>query len=102
LTAAEAKLAYFSWHCRFAVIFSIAKVIFGKRGDPTRSALCPDSSQVFFELLRNLPWEDQTDAVQRQPLVTVVGASGSGKSSVVRAGLVPRLRSDHGSSSSGS
>jgi hypothetical protein len=56
--AAEAKLAYFSWHWHFAVIFSIAKVIFGKRGDPTRSALCPDSSEVFFELLRNLPWED--------------------------------------------
>jgi hypothetical protein len=34
------------------------------------------------------------DAVQRQPFVAVVGASGSGKSSVVRAGLVPRLRSD--------
>ena len=33
--AAEAKLAYFSWHWRFAVIFSIAKVIFGKGGDPT-------------------------------------------------------------------
>ena len=34
------------------------------------------------------------DTVQRQPFVAVVGASGSGKSSVVRAGLVPRLRSD--------
>jgi hypothetical protein len=32
--------------------------------------------------------------VQRQPFVAVVGASGSGKSSVVRAGLVTRLRSD--------
>ena len=31
---------------------------------------------------------------KRQSLVAVVGASGSGKSSVVRAGLVPRLRSD--------
>jgi hypothetical protein len=31
-------------------------------------------------------------AVARQPLVAVVGRSGSGKSSVVRAGLVPRLR----------
>ena len=41
--AAEAKLAYFSWHWRFAVIFSMAKVIFGKRGDPTRSALRPDA-----------------------------------------------------------
>jgi len=32
------------------------------------------------------------EAVHRGPLVTVVGASGSGKSSVVRAGLLPRLR----------
>jgi hypothetical protein len=55
--AAEAKLPYFSWHWRFAV-FSIAKVIFGKHADPTCSAFCPDSSQVFFELLQNLPWED--------------------------------------------
>jgi hypothetical protein len=56
--AAAATLAYFSWHWRFAVFFSIANVIFGKGGDPTRSALRPDSSDVFFELLRNLPWED--------------------------------------------
>jgi hypothetical protein len=34
------------------------------------------------------------NAVQRQSFVAIVGASGSGKSSVVRAGLVPRLRSD--------
>jgi formylglycine-generating enzyme required for sulfatase activity len=34
------------------------------------------------------------NAVQRQSFVAVVGASGSGKSSVVRAGLVPRLRAD--------
>src|SRR5271165_1849439 len=34
------------------------------------------------------------DAVHRQRFVGVVGASGSGKSSVVRSGLVPRLRSD--------
>jgi Novel STAND NTPase 1 len=32
----------------------------------------------------------------RQPFVAVVGASGSGKSSVVRAGLIPRLRSGEG------
>jgi formylglycine-generating enzyme required for sulfatase activity len=31
-------------------------------------------------------------AVTRQSLIAVVGASGSGKSSVVRAGLLPRLR----------
>ena len=33
-----------------------------------------------------------THAVLTQPLIAVVGASGSGKSSVVRAGLFPRLR----------
>ena len=33
------------------------------------------------------------DAVQNQPLVAVIGSSGSGKSSVVFAGLVKRLRS---------
>jgi hypothetical protein len=36
------------------------------------------------------------EAVGRHPLVAVLGASGSGKSSVVRAGLVPRLRADRG------
>ena len=56
--AAEAKLPYFSCHWRFAVIFSIAKVIFGEHADPTCSGFCPDSSQVFFELLQHLPWED--------------------------------------------
>jgi hypothetical protein len=60
---AEAKLAYFSWLLRFAVIFSIAKVIFGKRRDPTRSALRPDGSDVFFEFLRNLPWEDYSHII---------------------------------------
>jgi Tol biopolymer transport system component len=42
--------------------------------------------------------QDYTDrlaeAVERHPFVAVLGASGSGKSSVVLAGLVPRLRSD--------
>ncbi|MDJ0706254.1 MAG: CHAT domain-containing protein [Leptolyngbyaceae cyanobacterium MO_188.B28] len=35
-------------------------------------------------------------AVNRQPLVAVIGASGSGKSSVVFAGLIPRLRASWG------
>jgi hypothetical protein len=42
--------------------------------------------------------QDDTDqlvaAVWRHPFVAVLGASGSGKSSVVQAGLVPRLRSE--------
>jgi hypothetical protein len=36
----------------------------------------------------------QAVSVRREPLVAVVGASGCGKSSVVRAGLVPALRRD--------
>ena len=36
--------------------------------------------------------EKLAEAVGRTSLVAVVGASGSGKSSVVRAGLIPRLR----------
>ena len=32
------------------------------------------------------------DALERQPMVTVVGPSGSGKSSVVRAGVLPAVR----------
>jgi WD40 repeat protein len=38
-----------------------------------------------------------TGAVEQASLVAVVGASGSGKSSVVRAGLIPRLRAGQGS-----
>jgi energy-coupling factor transporter ATP-binding protein EcfA2 len=38
--------------------------------------------------------EKLVDAVQRQPFMAVVGASGSGKSMVVRAGLMPTLRGD--------
>jgi hypothetical protein len=34
------------------------------------------------------------EAVQKQPLVAVIGSSGSGKSSVVFAGLLPQLRSE--------
>lgn len=34
--------------------------------------------------------------VQQQPLVAVIGASGSGKSSLVFAGLIPRLRDEGG------
>ena len=37
--------------------------------------------------------EELVEAVSRGRMVTVVGASGSGKSSVVRAGLLPQLRS---------
>ncbi len=38
--------------------------------------------------------QDLMTAVKKKPFVAVVGSSGSGKSSVVFAGLVPRLRQD--------
>ncbi|GFE71067.1 CHAT domain-containing protein [Chroococcus sp. FPU101] len=38
--------------------------------------------------------EDLVAAVTRKPLVAVIGSSGSGKSSVVFAGLVPKLRQE--------
>jgi|SRR5271166_3198593 len=72
-----------------------------KHLDAVRVSICPyrgllhfreEDAPFFFG--REAAIDKLMDAVQRQPLVTVVGASGSGKSSVVRAGLVPRLRSD--------
>ena len=69
--------------------------------DSIRASVCPyrgllhfreEDAPFFFG--RRAAIDKLVDAVQRQLFVAVVGASGSGKSSVVRAGLVPRLRSD--------
>ncbi|NET45442.1 WD40 repeat domain-containing protein [Okeania sp. SIO2B3] len=49
-----------------------------------------EDSELFFG--RNKFIEQLVTAVQSQSLVTVMGASGSGKSSVVLAGLVPYLK----------
>jgi len=72
-----------------------------KHLDSVRTSICPYRGLLYFReedaplfFGREAAIDKLTDAVQRQPLVTVVGASGSGKSLVVRAGLVPRLRSD--------
>jgi len=74
---------------------------FQKDSDSVRASICPyrgllhfreEDAPFFFG--RAAAIDKLMDAVQRQPLVAVVGASGSGKSSVVRAGLVPKLRSD--------
>jgi energy-coupling factor transporter ATP-binding protein EcfA2 len=68
-----------------------------------RSNICPyrglnffreEDSPFFFG--RDAFIERLQAAVQRHSLVAVVGASGSGKSSVVRAGLVPQLRQGAG------
>jgi tetratricopeptide (TPR) repeat protein len=69
--------------------------------DVVRASVCPyrgllhfreEDAPFFFG--REAAIGQLTNAVERQSFVAVVGASGSGKSSVVRAGLVPRLRSD--------
>jgi hypothetical protein len=69
--------------------------------DSVRASICPYRGLLYFReedapffFGREVPIERLMDEVQRQPFVAVVGASGSGKSSVVRAGLVPRLRRD--------
>jgi len=65
----------------------------------TRSTICPYRGLLYFRE-EDAPFffgraKDITQLVQKlnqHKLVAVVGASGSGKSSVVRAGLVPALR----------
>ncbi|MBE9179092.1 CHAT domain-containing protein [Oculatella sp. LEGE 06141] len=54
------------------------------------SAFQESDAPVFFG--RETVAETLVDAVHQRPLVAVIGSSGSGKSSLVFAGLVPRLR----------
>lgn len=65
----------------------------------TLATLCPYRGLLYFReedapffFGREAAIAQLTSAVQQHSLVAVVGASGSGKSSVVRAGLVPELR----------
>jgi hypothetical protein len=69
--------------------------------DSVRASICPyrgllhfreEDAPFFFG--REAAIDKLLETVKRHPFVAVVGASGSGKSSVVRAGLVPKLRSD--------
>ena len=55
-------------------------------------AFLEQDAQFFFG--RETFTEQLFAAVQRQPLVAVIGSSGSGKSSVVLAGLIPKLREE--------
>jgi hypothetical protein len=87
----------------------LAKATLGEEPSPNlrkqlaavRASICPyrgllhfreEDAPFFFG--REASIEKLVEAVHRQAFVAVVGASGSGKSSVVRAGLVPSLRSD--------
>ena len=75
-----------------------------QRSEAVRAVVCPyrglqpfrEEDEPFF-FGRTAFAETLTATVLRQPFVAVVGASGSGKSSVVRAGLIPRLRRGAGS-----
>ena len=65
----------------------------------SRTTICPYRGLLYFReedapfFLGREPVIDELErTLARASLVSVVGASGSGKSSVVRAGLVPRLR----------
>jgi hypothetical protein len=76
----------------------------GIRGQPAagadlREAICPyrgllafreEDAGLFFG--REEEVADLVEKIRRQPLLTLVGRSGSGKSSVVYAGLIPALR----------
>ena len=65
----------------------------------TLSTICPYRGLLYFReedapffFGRAAAITQLTSAVQQHSLVVMVGASGSGKSSVVRAGLIPELR----------
>jgi uncharacterized protein YjbI with pentapeptide repeats len=62
------------------------------RHNPYRGlyAFREEDSALFYG--REKPTEELVEGVRHKPLVAVLGPSGSGKSSVVFAGLVPRLR----------
>ena len=66
----------------------------GKPANPYRGLMAfdEDDADVFFG--RESETARLVAMVREQPLVTVVGASGSGKSSLVKAGLFPALRGD--------
>jgi KaiC/GvpD/RAD55 family RecA-like ATPase len=75
-----------------------AKALDGQLQPKVISAICPykglsaftkDDARFFFG--REKFTASLVQAVQRQPFVAVIGNSGSGKSSVVYAGLIPEL-----------
>lgn len=57
-------------------------------------AFGPGDAELFFG--RDSFVEELVAKVAKRPFLTVIGPSGSGKSSVVMAGLVPRLRDEGG------
>ena len=89
------------------LLHALVSAIHGKPPGPdaqeivrtTLATICPYRGLLYFReedapffFGREAAIAQLTSAVQQHHLVAVVGASGSGKSSVVRAGLVPELR----------
>ena len=69
----------------------------------TRATLCPYRGLLYFReedapffFGRQAAIHQLHEAIQQHRFLAVVGASGSGKSSVVRAGLIPQLRQEKG------
>lgn len=64
---------------------------------PGLRAFQPQDAPIFFG--RSLETDKLTERVRSNQFVAVVGASGSGKSSLIGAGLIPRLRDTSGENS---
>jgi len=59
---------------------------------PGLRSFSAEQSELFFGRRAEIDW--LVEHARRQPLLLVIGASGSGKTSLVQAGLVPRLFAD--------
>jgi hypothetical protein len=72
-----------------------------RQTEVTRATICPYRGLLYFReedapffFGREAAVQKLAEAIKKQTFLTVVGASGSGKSSLVRAGLIPSLRRD--------
>lgn len=62
--------------------------------NPWRGLAAYDQGDAALFFGREVPTAALEDAIEANPFVVVLGASGTGKSSLVKAGVVPRLASD--------
>ena len=69
-------------------------LILDQANNPYRGLKSFDESHSRFFFGRTAVIKDLQERVSNRPLTIVLGASGSGKSSVVKAGLIPALRED--------